>query len=177
MLDIEKLKFPIGKHQWKGSASESEVKQWITEIELLPSRLNLAVKGLNEQQLNTPYRPEGWTVRQVIHHIADSHINSYIRYKLATTEDNPTIKPYMEDLWAKQVDYELSIEVSLKIIEGIHARWVALLKSLSMDDLKKTFYHPERKQSLELVIALSLYAWHSNHHLAHIVNLKERMRW
>lgn len=149
----------------------------IATIAELPSRVAAAVFDLNDSQLDTPYRPGGWTVRQTVHHFADSHSNSLSRFKLALTEDEtPTIKPYYEDRWAELGDSKLPIDVSMKIIEGLHARWVALLESMSDDDFARRFIHPETGE-WTLDGALALYAWHSRHHTAHITRLREREGW
>ncbi len=146
-------------------------------LRLLPERLRAAVSGLTDHQLDTPYREGGWTVRQVVHHVADSHANSYIRFKLALTEDWPTIKTYDEAAWADLADSRrLPVEVSLNLIEALHGRWVRLLESLSEDDFRKGFEHPEMgRQNLASVLAL--YDWHSRHHTAHIVSLRARQGW
>ena len=152
-------------------------RERISTIAELPSRVAEAVAGLNDSQLDTPYRPGGWTVRQTVHHIADSHSNSLTRFKLALTEDEPpTIKPYYEDRWAELGDSRLPIGVSMKIIEGLHARWVALLVSMSDSDFARRFIHPETGE-WTLDGALALYAWHSRHHTAHITRLRERNGW
>lgn len=151
---------------------------FIADIESFPVRLRNAVENLTEVQLDTPYREDGWTIRQVVHHCADSHMNSQIRYKLALTEENPTIKPYYEDRWAELADSkEFPVEVSLKLIESIHQRWVHLLRSMKEEDFKRTFFHPEHNRSVSLGETTALYAWHSNHHLAHITNLLDRNKW
>jgi uncharacterized damage-inducible protein DinB len=143
----------------------------------LPARMRRAVAGLTDQQLNTPYREGGWTVRQVVHHVPDSHLNAYIRFKLAVTEQNPTIKPYDETAWAQLKDSELTpIEVSLALLESLHARWTVLLRSLSESDFQRKFVHPESGPH-DLDWLLGLYAWHGNHHVAHITGLRERMEW
>ena len=143
----------------------------------LPAHLREAVEGLDDSQLDTEYRPGGWTVRQTVHHIADSHANALIRFKLALTEDTPpTIKPYMEDRWALLGDAKLPVDVSLRMLDAIHERWVALLDSMAYSDYQKEFIHPETgKWTLDG--ALALYAWHSRHHTAHIMSLRERMGW
>jgi uncharacterized damage-inducible protein DinB len=142
----------------------------------LPELLTSAVNGLNDAQLNTPYRDGGWTMRQVVHHIADSHMNSYVRCKLALTEYDPTIKPYDESAWATLADNHMPVEVSLALTRALHERWVALFESLSDKDFQKKFVHPERgPQDLETTVAL--YAWHSRHHTAHITSLRTRMGW
>jgi len=167
--ELEKLKFPIGRFTKPDHITETLILEWIEEIELLPSRLKTLTEKLTVKELAWRYRPGGWTIRQVVHHLADSHMNSLVRFKLALTEDNPIIKPYLEDRWADLSDSTgVNIQESLKILEGIHARWAHLLKSMNKDDFKKTFIHPERGRQIPLGENLSLYAWHSNHHLAHV---------
>ena len=175
--ELEKLKFPIGKFVFNPNADENEIRQWVSEIENLPLQIRSAVKGLNEAQLNTPYRPGGWTVKQVVHHLADSHMNAYVRIKLALTENNPAIKAYSEKLWAEMDDAKnLPVESSLSLIEALHARWAYLLKNLSSVDISKTMIHPERGE-ISVKFILALYAWHGKHHCRHIISLRERMKW
>ena len=174
----EQLKYPIGKFEKIGTVTEQQLAQYILDIETLPLKLKKQTEHLSDQQLDTPYRPEGWTIRQVVHHFADSHMNSFIRFKLALTEDSPIIKPYEEDLWVQLADSKkMAIKSSLMMIEGIHERWVFLLNSLTKSEFNKTFIHPQKEKPMDLYETTGLYAWHSNHHLAHIVNLKERMNW
>ena len=173
---MEDLRYPVGEFDVKGTYKVDVIEEWINEIEALPSKVREAVKGLSDEQLDSAYRPVGWTIRQVVHHIPDSHINSYIRFKLALTEDNPVIKPYAEDKWAELPDSNLPIEVSLSMLEALHSRWVVLLKSLKPSDLEKTFRHPDSGE-IKLGMNIGLYAWHGRHHLAHITSLKERMGW
>jgi uncharacterized damage-inducible protein DinB len=149
----------------------------IQTLRLLPGRLREAVNGLSDHQLDTPYRAEGWTVRQVVHHVADSHANSYVRFKLALTEDWPTIKPYDEAAWANLADSRwLPVEVSLSMTEALHLRWVALLESLSDEDFQRGYEHPKMGRQ-NLATALALYDWHSRHHTAHITSLRAREGW
>lgn len=176
-MDLEKLKYPIGRYQVEDKIDKASIDQFIKEIESLPGRLADALRGLNLQQLQTPYRPDGWTIQQVVHHIADSHMNAYIRFKLALTENKPMVKPYDEKLWAELPDAKLvDINVSLSFIDSLHKRWVILLKQLKTKELDKEFLHPESGMK-NLKETLCLYAWHSNHHLAHITLLKRRMNW
>ena len=143
-MDLEKLKYPIGRYQLEDNINKASIDKWIKEIELVPQKLSEAVNGLNKDQLQTPYRPDGWTIQQVIHHIADSHMNAYIRFKLALTEDKPMIKPYEEKLWAELPDSNLvDINVSLDLINSLHKRWSILLKQLNEEELEKEFLHPE----------------------------------
>ncbi len=169
-------RYPIGK--WpKDPFTPEHKKQWIADVAAAPARLRAAVEGLSAQQLDTPYRDGGWTVRQVVHHVPESHMNAYIRFKLALTEDVPTIKPYAEDLWAKLEDVpKTPIEVSLALLDNLHERWVILLKSLSDQDFARKFRHPEMGE-LTLGLNLGLYAWHGKHHVAHITTLRDRMGW
>ena len=176
-MDLEKLKYPIGRYQVEDYIDKTVIDKFIKEIELLPGRLSDAVKGLTLQQLQTPYRPDGWTIKQVVHHIADSHMNAYIRFKLALTETQPVVKPYDEKLWAELPDAKLvDINVSLTFIDSLHKRWVTLLKNLKTKELDREFLHPEFGMK-NLKESLCLYAWHSNHHLAQITSLKKRMNW
>lgn len=175
--EMLKLQYPIGKFSFNNDLTRDSRKKHIEEIEVLPLRLKSAVKGLDDEQLDTPYRQGGWTVRQVIHHIPDSHLNAYVRIKLALTEDEPAIKPYDEKEWAKLKDYNLTpVEVSLDLLEAVHKRWVILLNSLEEYDFSKKFNHPETGL-ISLDYTVAHYAWHGNHHLAHITKLRERMDW
>ncbi len=170
-------RFPIGKFTFPESVSPAQQRQFIEEIAAVPSQLRAAVHGLSPEQLDTPYREGGWTVRDVVHHLPDSHLNSYVRFKLALTEDEPTIKPYDEGRWAKLEDTRNTpVEVSLTLLDSLHQRWVNLLRSLSAADLKRKFRHPERGL-LSLEQNLALYAWHGKHHVAHITSLRERKGW
>ena len=176
--DLEKLKFPIGKFDKPTTISNKHLKEYIASIETLPEKLRAHVEILVNAELNTAYRPGGWTIRQVVHHLADSHMNGFIRAKLALTEKNPTIKPYPEALFAELPDTKtMPIETSLILLEGLHARWAVLLKSLSAKDWKKTIVHPEHKRAIALDEYMGMYAWHCNHHLSHITGLKERKGW
>ena len=169
----ENLKYPIGKFIVPDAYTEELIAQWKNDIAELPALIKAAVAGLTDEQLETPYRPEGWTIRQVVHHVADSHLNSIIRFKWAMTEDNPTIKAYHEDLWAKLADYKLPIEPSLIMLDGIHARLTALFESFTEEDWNRTFIHPESGATILLKRNLALYSWHGRHHLAHIAQAKQ----
>ena len=170
------LRYPIGKFSMPQSVSGSERTRFLENVAATPSRLRAAVDGLTGEQLETPYRPGGWTVRQVVHHVPDSHMNSYIRFKLALTENEPTIKTYHENLWAELADSSLDIEVSLGLLESVHTRWVALLRSMTPQQFARTLRHPEMGlMSLDQLLAL--YSWHGRHHVAHITTLRERMGW
>ncbi len=170
------LRYPIGRFRPADSLSNGDRSAHIEVIRWLPARLSAAVGGLADAQLDTPYREGGWTVRQVVHHVADSHLNSFMRFKLALTEDSPTIKPYDQAAWALLPDSRLPVNVSLELTAALHARWVVLLESMSDDDFQRTFNHPERGQQ-SLATTLALYDWHSRHHTAHITSLRERMGW
>lgn len=171
------LRYPIGEFDMGFELSLAARSERIKTIAELPSKMIAAVAGLSEAQFETEYRPSGWSVRQTVHHVADSHMNSLIRFKLALTEDSPpTIRPYYEDRWAELGDSRLPADVSLKMIEAIHTRWLALLNSMSESDFQKKFIHPETGE-WTLDGALALYAWHSRHHTAHITSLRERNGW
>jgi uncharacterized damage-inducible protein DinB len=171
------LRFPIGKFHYDGTPSEEQKKAFLDDIAQTPANLCAAIKGLSDAQLDTPYRDGGWTVRQVVHHLPDSHINSYVRFKLALTEDDPTIKLYEEDRWAQLADSKSTpILVSLTLLDSLHDRWVRLLRSLDEAEWKKTFRHPAMGP-MTLEKTLALYAWHGKHHVAHITELRKRMAW
>ena len=170
-------RYPIGKFDRNINVTKEMRSDCIKTIETLPSQLRTEVENLSEQQLDTPYRDGGWTIRQVIHHLPDSHINSYVRFKLALTEDNPRIKTYEEHLWAELPDtFKSPIDVSLNLLESLHTRWAILLRSLTDEQLEKTFQHPEWGD-INLDKTLALYTWHSKHHLVHISELKKKMGW
>lgn len=173
------LRYPVGEFSWDAAEPTAEErKPMVAEIAALPGKMRAAVAGLSKQQLDTPYRPEGWTVRQVMHHVPDSHLNAYIRFKLALTEEVPTIKPYLEDRWAQLADTAATpVEVSLALLESLHQRWAQLLRSMGDADFAKTYFHPEKGAALTLGKTLALYAWHGRHHTAHITALRERMGW
>jgi uncharacterized damage-inducible protein DinB len=175
------LRYPLGKFEWIPPGNEEQMaKRRVDYTEVLanlPSSMAAAVKGLNATQLDTPYRPEGWTVRQVVHHVPDSHLNAYVRFKLALTEDRPTIRPYDEAKWAQLPDSTITpIEVSLQLLAALQSRWVDLVRSMQPSDFSRTLLHPERG-TLTLDQMLAMYAWHSTHHTAHITSLRERMGW
>ena len=177
MIDIELLKYPIGKFLKSEKISVQNLKEASTYIGSYPQYLKDTVKDFSEAQLNTVYRPGGWTVKQVVHHVADSHMNALTRFKLALTEENPTIKPYDEVAWAKMPDYSLPIEVSLNLIDGIHSKWAVILESMTPSDFQKTYFHPESQSSAPLSEITLMYQWHSQHHLAHIQHLMIREKW
>jgi hypothetical protein len=171
------LQYPIGRFEWRGENSADDRRRLIDAIDQMPANLRAAVEDLSEQQLDTPYRPGGWTVRQVAHHVPDSHMNAYIRFRLALTEDEPTIKPYDESRWAELTDAcTAPVETSLALLESLHLRWAMLLRSLSEADFARQFRHPELG-ILSLDKNLALYAWHGRHHVAHVMFLRERMSW
>lgn len=171
------LRFPIGQPAQKPELTDVERVQAIAIIEACPAQMRQALSGLTAEQLDTPYRPGGWTLRQVAHHVPDSHVNAYIRFKLALTEDEPTIKPYAEDRWAELQDTRITpVEVSLTLLESVHRRLVDLLRSLRPEDFRRTLRHPERGV-LNLDQMVDLYAWHGSHHVAHVTSLRERMGW
>jgi hypothetical protein len=170
-------RFPIGKFHFDGPPDAQQREKLIGAIEQTPAALRAAVQGLSAQQLSTPYRDGGWTVRQVVHHVPESHMNAYIRFKLALTEDEPTVKPYMEDRWAQLPDVESTPpEVSLALMDSLHDRFVRMLRAIKPEEWKRTFRHPELGV-LSLERNLALYAWHGKHHVAHITELRKRMGW
>lgn len=171
------LRYPIGRFIPDADITDEKIAGWIKSIEMLPEKLARVVSDLTDAQLDTPYRPEGWTVRQLVHHLADSHINSYVRFRLVLTEENPLIKTYDEKGWAELEDAKTDpIQVSLDLLTPLHRRWTELLRTLEDQDWKRTFRHPELGE-LNLLINLQIYAWHGDHHVAHITALRERMKW
>lgn len=168
-MKLENLKFPIGLFEMPQDVSNEQLKNWIIEIEQLPENLKTITKNLSIEELNYIYRPNGWNIKQVIHHLSDSHSNALIRFKLALTEENPTIKPYAENLWAELVDgSDDNLHFSLQILEGIHYKWHLLLQNMNENSWNKTYFHPESNKKVTLKEMIGLYAWHCNHHLAHI---------
>lgn len=177
-MELEKLKYPIGPFNLPENILEADRLNWAKTLVALPGILESVIAPLNKDQMNTPYRPGGWTVRQVIHHLADSHMNAFCRIKLTLTEDSPTIKPYDEAAWAEMSDYtNVPIAASLDILRGLHKRMAHVLKNLSMDERTKYYVHPEYGSQYTLDHVLGLYAWHCNHHLAHITQLIKRNQW
>jgi hypothetical protein len=173
MKDLETLKYPIGKYNPPNEITEINITSWIKELANLPQELVTTIGSLSEIDLEKTYRPDGWTARQVIHHLADSHINAYTRTRLVLTEENPTIRPYFEDRWANLPDAQTGdVVLSVAILKAIHERWVTLLRTLKIDDFKRTYYHPEAQQQFTLAYLVGNYAWHGKHHLAHIKALK-----
>lgn len=168
-IDIEQLRFPIGEFQKPNLISKNDLDSWIATIEIFPKKIKTLTENLSIEQLNWVYRPNGWCIKQVVHHCADSHMNSFIRFKLALTEEVPTIKPYEEDKWAELTDGICdNISPSLQIIKGLHERWVLLLKSFGEEQLKRQFLHPANNKTSCLDEVIGIYAWHCEHHLAHI---------
>ena len=172
------LQYPVGRFEWSGGPNSPEDRRrLLDQIEHTPAKLRAAVEGLSAEQIDTPYRPGGWTVRQLVHHVPDSHLNSYIRFKLALTEDEPVIKPYEQTRWAELEDAKTAdIGISLALLDSLHKRWVILLRSLSAGDYARKFRHPDLGE-VTLDMNLALYGWHGRHHVAHITSLRERMGW
>lgn len=172
------LRYPIGEYAPKPFSIPQKV-EWLADLKFLPLQLEHAILNLDEKQLHTPYREGGWTVHQLVHHIADSHINAYCRFKLALTEDNPVIKPYEEKLWAEMNDvHKLPVNISITLLHALHARWYEALKYVADNDWNnRTIFHPEHKKTIRLWTLLGMYAWHGKHHVAHITSLRERMNW
>ncbi len=175
---MEHLKYPIGRYQKPDAATPELMQEWINVLDVLPSWMDACIENLDEQQLHVPYREGGWTIQQVVHHVADSHMNAYIRLKLALTEDNPTIKPYDENAWAMLPDVQLvPVNISITMLHTMHRRMVAALRHMSPADWQRTYFHPEHKRSIPLWELVALYAWHSRHHTEHIRQLRQRMNW
>ncbi len=174
---MDDLRYPVGRYAPPEPITAADRARWVHQIADLPGALQAAVAGLTDAQLDTPYRPGGWTVRQTVHHVGDSHLNALIRFKLALTEDTPTIRPYAEARWAELADYALPVEVSLTFISALHARWAHLLRNLDEDAFARAFYHPGADQTMTLAWALGMYAWHGQHHVAHVTRLREREGW
>ena len=181
MQEDEKLRYPIGRETEQEEFNKefnSELKNsLLMDIKMLPSSLEFAIQNLDAAQFETQYRPGGWTVQQLVHHVADSHINAYIRFKLALTENNPAIKPYDQDAWALLPDSKLPVNLSITLLFALHARWYELMERMNKSEWERTIYHPERKTELILWALLKSYAWHSRHHVAQIIQLRERMKW
>jgi uncharacterized damage-inducible protein DinB len=172
------FRYPIGREPSPVSLTPGARAAAIAVVHALPAQMRDAVAGLSANQLDTPYRPGGWTVRQLVHHVADSHLNAYIRFKLALTEDEPRIVPYDERAWAALPDSRLDVGISVDLLEAVHARWTTLYASLDEAELdRRRFYHPERQATVTLAEQLQSYAWHSRHHVAHITRLRDRERW
>ena len=176
--ELEQLKYPIGQFECPNNISSQHIESWISILEHFPNRLENLVKDLKDVQLDTTYRPGGWTIRQVVHHLSDSHHHSYTRFKWALTEDKPIIKAYYEDRWAELIDSKVApIKMSLNHLKAIHFKLVYILKKISKEDLQKCFVHPETNNEVQLNFNVGNYAWHSNHHYSHIENLLKRKGW
>jgi hypothetical protein len=171
--ELEKLKFPVGHYQEPAVIDRAQLEDWMMQIQLLPAKLHQLVSNMTEEELDRPYRPGGWTGRQVIHHIPDSHMNAYIRFKLALTEDHPDVRPYFEDRWAELADGKFAPpQVSLNLLDSIHQRWILLLRSLTDADLDRTYFHPASHKVFKLRSVIGMYAWHGEHHFAHVKSLR-----
>jgi len=175
---LEQLRYPIGKFQKPEEFSDAGKKEWIVVLDALPKWLDALIENLDEIQLQTPYRPGGWTIVQTIHHIADSHMNAYVRLKMALTEDNPAIRPYKQALWAELPDVQsVPVNVSITLLHAMHRRWTSVLRGMAAEDWDRTYYHPEQERNVPLWEMTAMYAWHSKHHMEHIRGLRERMNW
>lgn len=172
--ELEKLRYPVGRFVREPDATHEQRLEWIGVLEALPARMRQAVAALDDAALDAPYRPGGWTRRQVVHHVPDSHLNAYVRTRLALTEDAPTIRPYDEKKWAELADTRMEPDVSLDLLEALHARWVRVLRSMSEDDFARTWIHPASGE-WDLDGLLQLYAWHSRHHLGHLGSLRSEV--
>lgn len=171
-------RYPVGKFEFPQQVTAADRARWLDELAALPAKFRAALAGLSEQQLDTPYREGGWTVRQVAHHLADSHLNAYTRVKLALTEDTPTIKPYDQEAWAKLPDTQRTpLAVSLTLLEALHARLVTLLRALTPEEMQRRFRHPELGTTISIEQLLAMYAWHGRHHSGHVTELRKRMGW
>ncbi|NII26855.1 bacillithiol transferase BstA [Pseudoflavitalea sp. X16] len=171
------LRYPIGKYESQ-PFSDKQKRTWLQDIQFLPGLLETAIENLDEKQFETPYRDGGWTVRQVVHHVADSHLNAYTRFKLGLTENNPAIKPYEEGLWAELKDVSVvPVNISITLLYALHTRWHAAIRDLTDEQWKRTVFHPEHKKEMTLWFLLGMYAWHGKHHVAHITSLRERKGW
>ena len=176
--DQEQLKYPIGRYQQPEAMTPALYNEWIAILSYLPAWMDAAIENLDAPQLEVPYREGGWNIKQVIHHLADSHMNGYIRLKLALTEDNPTVKPYDENAWAALGDNDaVPVNVSITLLHALHRRLTGLLEQLQPSDLQRTYYHPEHDRTFPVWELVAMYAWHSRHHTAHIMQLKKRMNW
>jgi hypothetical protein len=176
LTNIEELRYPIGQFEWGKDYTEEEIQQLIETIEKFPARLKMLLLGFAENDLEMPYRDGGWNVRQIVHHVADSHINAYTRFKLALTEEKPTIKPYNEKSWAELIDSRtMPVSVSLNLLAAIHERWTTILKAMKEEHFRRELFHPQHLKMHSLVEMLAMYAWHSNHHYEHIQLVKKAL--
>lgn len=176
--ETEKLKYPIGKLQIPDSYNIHLLHEWISVIKALPDWMDACIQNLDEYQLFTPYREGGWTIQQVVHHVADSHMNAYIRLKLSMTENNPIIKPYNEKAWAELPDTELvPVNISVTLLHTLHRRMVKILENMQPEDWDRTYYHPELQKTVAIWQMVAMYAWHSKHHTQHIAHLRSKMEW
>lgn len=174
----EELKYPIGRYQRPDTYTHQDLSEWMAVLRALPSWMDACIENLDAHQLQVPYREGGWTIQQLVHHVADSHMNAYIRLKLALTQDTPTINPYNQDAWALLADVEtVPVNVSVTMLHTVHRRLIAVLEHMSATDWERTYYHPEYKREFPLWDMVALYAWHSRHHTGHIMGLRERMGW
>lgn len=174
----EQLRYPVGRFEPPDTHHPEMQDEWIDVIEALPKWMDVCIENLDEAQLDTPYRPGGWTVKQVIHHLADSHMNAYIRLKLALTEDSPVIKPYEEKLWAEMADVDIvPVNVSITLLHALHIRWGQTLRNMNPEDWERTYYHPEHERYVPMWEMTDMYAWHCRHHMEHIRRLRQRMDW
>lgn len=177
-MSTDKLKYPIGPFIVPKKISTAMLRSSMDTIEDFPYEIEKVIEGLTDKQLDTVYRPGGWTIRQVIHHLADSHMNAYIRFKLALTENTPIVKPYLQDYWAMLPDgKKLPVEISIQLLKGVHTRWMYMLHLMPLNEFDRSFYHPEKHRTVSIKEALLSYAWHGAHHLAHIIELKKRKGW
>lgn len=175
---LETLKYPIGRYEAPAVYTPALLQEWIAVLQAMPLWLDVCIENLDEAQLKVPYREGGWNTQQVIHHIADSHMNAYIRLKLALTEDTPTVKPYMEAEWARLPDTDVvPVNVSVTLVHALHRRMVAVLQHMPPADFELAYYHPEHKRNFPIWEMVAMYAWHSRHHVEHIRGLRQRMNW
>ncbi len=176
--DIEELKYPIGRYTKPTGVTPHDIKGWISALKALPLWMDACIENLDVYQLETPYRDGGWTIQQVVHHVADSHMNAYIRLKLALTEDAPTITPYKEELWAEMVDTKITpVNISVTLLHAVHRRMIDILEHMKDEDWERTYYHPQYQKTFPVWEMVALYAWHGRHHTEHIRRLRERMGW
>ena len=177
-IEIEELKYPVGRYQKPATYEQQDIKEWMSVLAALPSWMDACIENLDQYQLATAYREGGWTVQQVVHHVADSHMNAYIRLKLALTEENPVIKPYAEQLWAELADNKfVPVNVSVTMLQTIHRRMLAVLEHMQPHEWERCYFHPEHQRNVPIWEMVAMYAWHSTHHTEHIRRLRERENW